>query len=97
MNSTTIKSIENKIQYEFNNKSLLSQAFLFDLEGNNDAISNTSLRIIGKRSINFSLAALLSEYYGSTSKGQPFKYSLSADQINYILDNLESIEIVLMF
>lgn len=90
MNSTTIKNIENVIQYEFNNKNLLSQAFLFDIDGNNETISNTPLMIIGKRSINFSLVSLLSEYYGSVSKGKPYKYSIGTEQINNILDNLES-------
>ena len=88
MNSTTIKNIENVIQYEFNNKNLLSQAFLFDIDGNNETISNTPLMIIGKRSINFSLVSLLSEYYGSVSKGKPYKYSIGTEQINNILDNL---------
>ena len=93
MNASEIKNIENIIQYEFNNKALLNQAFLFDPSGNDNPMTNDILIALGKRSISNSLMSVIVEYYGHLAKGKPFRTSNGLEQTKYILDSLDSKEL----
>jgi len=90
MNSHDIKIIENTIQYEFNNKALLSQAFLFNAENDDDIRTNEILREIGKRAIDYSLVDIIVSYYGNLCKGKPFRMNNGITATHDILNNLQS-------
>lgn len=94
MKSSDLKDIEAIIQYEFNNKFLLQQAFMFNQNDNeNDPQSSEILRIIGKRTINFSTTQILMGYYGFYAKNGIFKVSNDNVVINDLLNNLYSKDI----
>lgn len=94
MKTSEIKEVEAIIQYEFNNKMLLQQAFMFDPdEDENNPNSSEILRTIGKRTINFSTTQILMEYYGLYTKNHIFKASNSNATINDLLNSLYSKDI----
>ena len=90
----SINEIETIIQYEFNNKNLLLQAFKFNPDyDTNDPNTNEALRIIGKRTINFSLTQILSIQYGFYDKNKQFRVSNGNNNFNDLINNLYSKDI----
>ncbi len=90
MNASEVKTIENIIQYEFNNKALVNQAFLFNPTDEENPLTNDLLSAIGKRTIGSSLSSVIVEYYGHMAKGKPFRTSNGYAQTKYYLDCLDS-------
>jgi len=89
-----INEIEAIIQYEFNNKALLLQAFKFNPDfDTSDPNSNEALRIIGKRTINFSLTQILSSQYGFINRQKQFRVSNGNNDFNDLINNLYSKDI----
>lgn len=87
MNSGDIKAIENIIQYEFNNKKLLEEAFIVNPVADYDEYSSEVFRIPGKRAINFSLTHIVMGLFGENTE-DGYRVTTGKDQVNYILDNL---------
>ena len=94
MKNSEIKEIESIIQYEFNNKMLLQQAFMFNPDDDeNNPNSSEILRIIGKRTINFSTTQILMEYYGSYGKNGIYRSINGNAKMNDLLNSLYSKDI----
>ena len=92
MNSLDVKKIESIIQYEFKNKKLLEEAFLIEVEPDNNKYSSEVFRIPGKRAINFALNYIVLFEYGKLDE-EGYYLKTNKDDVNYILDNLYTREI----
>jgi len=87
-----INDVENIIQYEFKNKTLLKQAFMIT-DNENIPFSNEVLRTIGKRVINYSLTQILIEFFGTFNERGMFRTKNSNVEFNDLLNSFYSKDI----
>ena len=91
MTENELLEIEARIQYAFNNKMLLKQAFMINATNDeNDPNSSEILRTIGKRAINFSLTEILTQAYGYYTASGLYRVKGTNASVNDMINNLYS-------
>ncbi|MCH5153491.1 MAG: ribonuclease III [Clostridiales bacterium] len=100
MNATKIQEIERKLQYTFNNKALLEQAFTHSSYANQENVAdNERMEFFGDAILGYITSEQLFERFQSSSEGELSAMRarlVSAESLSRIVDKLDLVQYLQM-